>query len=202
MPRRIDIDGGDAENEIAEALRQLGRKREAVDRETELKRAVQEVAEQQKAAAPVPPPGRRPTSPWAARAAWIGIAVVALGLIGAVFALMKPEPPPPTARTAEEAVRQFWTCLIEGRYEAAVHYYPAMQTRYGSTGQAAEQLREVFQQDPPTVIRLIEEAEPVPDSSALRVRYEVYKKSGQPRVGEFLVTGSSTTGFIIITGGV
>lgn len=202
MPKRFDLDAdGDGQNEIADALRQLNRQQRARDRESELERAVQEVAEQQKAAAPPPPTRRKSTSPWGARLAWIGIAVVVIGLMATVWALNRPEPPPPPAATAEEAVREFWNCLIQGEYEAATYYYPAMQTNYGSASQAAERLREVFQSNPPTFIRSIGEAEPIPDTTTFRVTYDVIKKSGQPQVGAFQVTDTGA-GFVIVTGGV
>jgi hypothetical protein len=202
MPKRIDIDeSGDGQNEIAEALRQLNRQQRARNRESELERAVQEVGEQQKASAPPAPERQKPAGPWGTRLAWIGIAVVVIGLIVTVAVVMRPEPPPPRAATAKEAVQRFWTCLIQEKYEAATYYYPAMQSNYGSASQAAERLREVFQSNPPTFIRNIGEAEQIPDTTTFRVTYDVIKKSGQPQVGEFQVTDTGT-GFVIVTGGV
>jgi len=203
MPKRIDIDGGDAQNEIADALRQLDRRQRAVDRDSELERAVQEVAEQQKVSAP-PPPQRTPDTARGSRLAWIGLAVVVIGLVAAVLIFMRQEPPPAPAQNAQEAVRGFWTCLIEGKYEAATYYGRYLQTTYGSPSQAGEALRERFQGNPPAVIRTIGDPELVPDTTTYRVPYEVYMKSGLPRVGEFIVsdTGSPSTGFIIINGGV
>jgi hypothetical protein len=202
MPKRIDLgEDGDGQNEIADALRQLGRQQRRRDRETELERAVQEVGEQQKAAAPPPPTPTRAAGPGGARFAWIGIGVVALGLVAALLIFNRPEPPPARAATAEEAVRGFWNCLVQGKYEAATYYYPAMQTSYGSASQAAERLKEIFQENPPAFVRNVGVAEPIPDTATFRVSYDIVKKSGQPMLGEFQVTETGS-GFVIISGGV
>ncbi len=50
MPKRIDLGGGDPQDEIEKALRQLTQQQRRAAPEKELERAVQEVAEQQEEA--------------------------------------------------------------------------------------------------------------------------------------------------------
>jgi hypothetical protein len=100
-------------------------------------------------------------------------------------------------------VRGFWTQLIEGKYEAATGYWPALQTKYGSAAQAGAQLRETLKANPPTGIREVGPATPIPDTNQYRVPFVVYKREGQC-TGEWLVnyTGAPSTGFVIVSGGV
>jgi hypothetical protein len=201
MPRRIDIDGGDPQHEIEEALRQLTERQRAPQPEEDLERAIQEVGEQQKEV--VVTRRRKADRPLLPRIAWIGFAIVALGLLlTVVFVFARQEPPPPAATNAEDAVRLFWTCLIEEKYEAATSYWPQLQTRYGSAAQAGAQLRDNLRSNPPANIRSVGPAEVTPDGQ-YRVPYEVYMRSGQPRTGELTVSNiGPTTGFVITAGGV
>ncbi len=201
MPRRIDIEGGDPQNEIEEALRQLTQRQRPPERDDDLERAVQEVAEQQRAVGV----GRRPKppGPWAARIAWVGIAVVVVGLIVAAVVLTRPEAPPPPAINPEGAVRGFWNCLIEGKYEAATAYYPSLVENYGSRRQAAQHLREMFANNPPVNLRRVDPAQAA-DANTYRVTYQIYMRSGLPKEGEFTVApplNEETGGYIIIMGG-
>jgi hypothetical protein len=201
MPRRIDIEGGDPQNEIEEALRQLTQRQRPPEPDDDLERAVQEVAEQQRAVGI----GRRPQppSPWVARIAWIGIAVVVVGLIVAAVVLTRPEPLPPPAANADEAVRGFWNSLIDGHYEGATIYYPSLVETYGSRGQAGQRLRELFSANPPVNLRHVDPPEFQQDSNTYRVTYEVYMRSGLPKVGEFTVAPplNEASGYVIINGG-
>jgi hypothetical protein len=201
MPRRIDIEGGDPQNEIEEALRQLTQRQRPPEPDDDLERAVQEVAEQQRVAGVGRRP--RPPSPWGARVAWIGIAVVVVALIVAAVVLTRPEPLPPPAATPEDAVRGFWNCLIEGHYEGATVYYPGLVSTYGSRGQAAQRLRELFSSNPPANLRRVDPPEFQEDTNTYLVTYEVYMRSGLPKVGEFTVAPPATqaSGYAIITGG-
>jgi hypothetical protein len=202
MPRRIDIDGGDPQHDIEEALRQLDPTQRAPERDVELERAVQEVGEQQKTTAAR---RARKASPWLARLGWAGLGVAVVALVVVAIVLMRPEPPPPPAATAETAVRNFWTFLIEGKYESAALCYPTLAQNYGTPAQAADRLREVFSSNPPAVLRSVGKAEPIPDGNNYRVTYNVVMKSGQARDGEFVVTNHGAEGslnFVIIDGGV
>lgn len=201
MPRRIDIEGGDPQNEIEEALRQLTQRQRPPEPDDELERAVQEVAEQQRAVGI----GRRPQapSPWAARIAWVGIAVVVVALIVAAVVLTRPEPLPPPAASAEEAVRGFWSSLIQGQYEGATVYFPSLVQTYGSRRQAAQRLRELFSANPPVNLRRVDPPEFQEDNNTYRVTYEVYMRSGLPKVGECTVAPplNQASGYVIVTGG-
>jgi len=202
MPKRIDRDGSDPQHEIEEALRQLTQRRQQVDSDRELERAVQEVAEQQEQAAG-PDRLATPSRPWGARTAWVGFICVILGLIVAVLIMRHAEPPPPIAKTPEEAVSGFWDCLIKGKYEASTNYWPALQTKYGSAAQAGAQLRETLKTNPPTRVT-VGPATLIPNTTQYRVPFEVIKRDGLPSTGEWLVndTGVPSTGFVIIWGGV
>ncbi len=201
MPRRIDIDGGDPQDEIEKALRQLTQRQRPAQPQQELDRAVQEVAEQQKEEVTRRQAASRP---WVKKAAWAGISVAVLGLIAAIVIVTRPEPPPPPAPTAEDAVRGFWNCIIDGKYEAAISYYPELRTLYGSSAQAGGELRQRLSSNPPTSVNQVGPAEPVAGTTQYKVPYEVYLRSGQPRIGRFLVndTGSPSQGFVIVEGGV
>jgi hypothetical protein len=200
MPRRIDIEGGDPQNEIEEALRQLTQRQRPPERDDDLERAVQEVAEHQRAVGVARRP--KPPSPWAARIAWIGIAVVVIGLIVAAVLLTRPEPLPDPATNPEEAVRGFWNSIIEGHYEGATVFYPSLVQSYGSRRQAAQHLRELYAGNPPVNLRRVEQDPDQPDPNTYRVTYEVYMRSGLPKVGDCTVVppATQTTGYVIITG--
>jgi Sec-independent protein translocase protein TatA len=196
MPKRIDLDGGDSHDELEEALRQLQRPKrtEARPRE-EVQEAVREIAEQQKAEAKARKE-RVARPPWLI---WALIGSVVLIAVVLAVILLRPEPLPPPAATAQEAVSGFWRSLIDGKYEAATVYYPSMVDKYGSRKQAAEKLREHFGDNPPVRISKVGEPEQVPDSTDTRVSYEVYLRSGSPRGGDAIVS-SEGGGYVIVAG--
>jgi len=210
MPKRIDLDGGDSHDELEEALRQLQRPQRrqrpsqpsdpsqpgpAPETQEEVQDAVRELAAQQKAAAAAQKT-RAPRPVWL-----IPVIVAAVVVIVAVAALpmLRPEPLPPPAITAQGAVSGFWQCLIEGKYEAATVYCPSMVEKYGSRKQAAERLRETFGENPPVHLSKVGDPEQLPDSTDLRVSYEIYLRSGTPRSGDAIVA-SSGTAYVIVAG--
>lgn len=199
MPKRIDLDddaGGDG-GDLEEALRQLQRgAKPGPTKQTreEVQDAVREIAVEQRKLAE-----SRKVRPRPRWLIWAILGpVILIALIIAVVEL-KPEPLPPPAATAQEAVSGFWRSLIDGKYEAATVYYPSMVDKYGSRKQAAEKLREHFADNPPVRISKLGEAEEVPDSSDLRISYEVYLRSGTPRTGDAIVT-SGAQGYEIVAG--
>jgi len=205
MPKRIDLDtnGGDSNDDLEKALRQLQRtqkrqpRSDADDKQQtreEVQDAVRELAEQQKVAAEARKRAPRPV--WLIPVL-IG-AVVLVAIIIAVITL-KPEPLPPPATTAQGAVSGFWRSLIDGKYEAATVYCPSMIDKYGSRKQAAERLRETFGQNPPVRLSQVGDPEELPDSSDLRISYEIYLRSGTPRNGDAIVSGSGGT-YVIVAG--
>jgi hypothetical protein len=199
MPKRIDLDSdaGGAGDELEEALRQLqqgAKPGPAKETREEVRDAVREIAEQQKTMAEASKVRPRPR--------WLIWAIIGpIVLIVLITAILKfrPEPLPPPATTAQEAVSGFWRSLIDGKYEAATIYYPSMVDKYGSRKQAAEKLREHFSENPPTRISKLGDAEEVPDTSDLRVSYEVYMRSGTPRTGDAIIS-SGPEGYIIVAG--
>jgi hypothetical protein len=200
MRRRIDLGGDGSQDDLEEALRQLQRPRKPTAEQpaAEVEEAVRELAEQQKVAAAAKKP--RPRRP--AWLTWGAVALVAVGAIGALFAFTRPEPPPPPAASAREAVSGFWRAMIAGKYEAAAFYCPAMVDKYGSRKQAGERLKEQFGSNPPVRLAKIGEPEELPDSSDVRVSYELYLRSGTPRAGDAIVTysGNPQVGYVIVAG--
>ncbi len=199
MPKRIDLDSdaGGAGDELEEALRQLQRGAKpgpAKETREEVRDAVREIAEQQKTMAEARKVRPRPR--WLI---WAIIGPVILIALIVAIVRFRPEPLPPPAATAQEAVSGFWRSLIDGKYEAATVYYPSMVDKYGSRKQAAEKLREHFGENPPTRISKLGDAEEVPDTSDLRVSYEVYMRSGTPRTGDAIIS-SGPDGYVIVAG--
>ena len=206
MPKRIDLDssGGDSNDDLEKALRELQRpqkrqpKSDAEDEQetrAEVQDAVRKLAEQQKVAAEA----RKPRAP---RPAWlIPVLVAAVALVAIIVAVivLKPEPLPPPATTAQGAVSGFWRALIDGKYEAATVYCPSMVEKYGSRKQAAERLRETFGQNPPVQLSKVGDPEELPDSADLRISYEIYLRSGTPRNGEAIVA-SDDGAYVIVAG--
>jgi len=79
-------------------------------------------------------------------------------------------------------------------------YYPGLVDKYGSRQQAAVYLKQSFESDPPRNVT-VGEAEPLPDTADVRVSFEVWRRSGRPRTGEFIVRRSEADGgYIIIAG--
>ncbi len=220
---RIDL-GGDSPEELAEALRQLekqqkkapeGQPRPPADTEAAKRRAQRERAEghkrargdiqgaveairerqetEQRVAAMRKAPRRWP---------WIVLGAAVLALTAIIFIALRPEPLPPPAASAKDAVRGFWGEIVQKHYEGATVFYPALVDKYGSRKQAALALSQRFNEDPPTKVNIGEE-EPLPESTDMRVTYEVWRRSGRPPyTGECVVrdSGSPETGFIILTG--
>ena len=221
---RIDLGGDDSQDDLAEALRQLeqqqrkaaqpeeaaekppadveaARRRARREREDEHKRsrqdiqgAVEAIRERQDAEKVV---GRKKAGP--ARRIALGVVLVVIIAAGIVF--LRPEPLPPPAATPEGAVRGFWDAIAQQHYESATVFYPALVDRYGSRKQAALYLADRFDKDPVTKVTVGEAAE-LPESEDLRVSYEVWRRSGRPTPGEFIVrdSGSEETGYVVITG--
>lgn len=223
---RIDLGDDDAQDDLAEALRQLedqqkkrgaqaepsaapeeiseedaARRRARQEQEAERQRsreevqgAVEAIRERQVAerAAPRVRPGL---------ARWIALGVIGAVLIAAAAVFLRPEPLPPPATTPQEAVEGFWESMAQGHYQGATVYYPALVENYGSRRQAALHLKQMFGDDPPVKVS-VGDPEELPDSGDLRVTYEVWRRSGRPRTGEFIVrhSGSSATGYVIIYG--
>jgi len=221
---RIDLDGDDAQDDLAEALRQLERqqkkpaeagarrpseqdlerRRQEREREADHRRsrnevqgAVEAIRERQIAQERAAPSRRARPSP----ARWIVIGVIAIAAIVSTAIALWPEPLPPPAVSPQEAVRGFWGQIIAEKYEGASVYYPALIDKYGSRKQAALFLEQELAADPPTKVN-VSEPEPLPDTEDLRVGYEVWRRSGRPRTGEFIVrdTGGEETGYIIVIG--
>ena len=221
---RIDLGGDDSQDDLTEALRQLeqqqkkaaepeeapdkppadveaARRRARREREAEHKRsrqdiqgAVEAIRERQDAEKAV---GRKKAGP----ARWIALGVVLVVIIAAGIIFLRPEPLPPPAATPEGAVRGFWDAIAQQHYTGATIFYPALVDRYGSRKQAAVYLADRFDKDPVTKVTVGEAAE-LPESEDLRVSYEVWRRSGRPTPGEFIVrdSGSEETGYVIITG--
>ncbi|MCJ7752090.1 MAG: hypothetical protein MUQ65_13510 [Armatimonadetes bacterium] len=221
---RIDLGGDDSQDDLAEALRQLEQQQEKAaepeeaaekppadveaargrarrERESEHKRsrqdiqgAVEAIRERQAAERAV---GRKKAGP----ARWIALGVVLVVLIAAGILFLRPEPLPPPAATPEGAVRGFWDAIAQQNYPGATVFYPALVDRYGSRKQAALYLADRFEKDPVTKVTVGEAAE-LPESEDLRVSYEVWRRSGRPTPGEFIVrdSGSEETGYVVITG--
>lgn len=222
---RIDLGKGDGEDDLTEALRQLEkqqkkapdtpqqpatpadteaakrrarREREEAHRRArgDIEGAVEAIRERQLAEEKVAAKKKAPRRwPWIV----LGVGVLALAAV-AVLAL-RPEPLPPPAVSAKDAVRGFWGAIAENHYEGATVYYPALVDKYGSRKQAAIYLARKFGEDPVTKVD-VGEAEPLPESDDLRVAYEVWRRSGRPYSGEFVVrdSGSEKAGFVIVTG--
>jgi hypothetical protein len=219
---RIDLDDGDSQDDLTEALRQLeqrqrgpaapdaeepsgdeaGKRRLERERKEEHRRSRQEIegaveairerqvtervtAEKRKAAGPV---------------RWIVVGAVAAAVLVAGVLFLRPEPLPDPATTPALAVQGFWESLSEENYQAATVYYPGLVDKYGSRQQAAVYLRQNFEADPPRNVT-VGEAEPLPETEDLRVSYEVWRRSGRPRTGEFIVRHSETDGGYVIVAG-
>jgi hypothetical protein len=199
MPKRIDLGGDDSEGGLEEALRQLQRPRrqpEAEQPQQQLQEAVREIAEQQKVA-PRRGPSRAPA--WLK---WVVLAVIVIGAIVAAVVFARPEPLPPPATSAKDAVVGFWKSVIAGNYQAATVYCPDLIRKYGSRRQAANWLSEQFSSNPPVRLGRVGEPEQLPDSTDTRVSYQVYLRSGTPRTGDAIVsdTGDRKTGYVITAG--
>lgn len=220
---RIDLDDGGSNDELAEALRRLekqqkkaadapagadveieaARRRARREREEEHRRArgeiegaVEAIRERQLAEESVAAKKKAPR-----RWPWVALGVLAVVVIAFAALSLKPEPLPPPAVSAKEAVRGFWEAIVAGRYQGATVYYPALVDKYGSRKQAAVYLVEKFGDDPPIKVS-VGEAEPLPESEDVRVSYEVWRRSGRPYTGEFVVrnSGSETAEYVIVTG--
>jgi len=208
MPDRIDLNGEDGgPDELQDAFRQLEEQQKAAAEKPpeepkakprpDIKDAVLQIKEQQAAAEREPE-----VSPWPRILRWSIIGIGVLTILVAVAMLLWPTPMPAPALSPREAVRGFWSALIEEDYEGATVFYPSMVDRYGSRKQAALRLQEVFHEDPPVRISSIGSAEAVPDSDDTRVGYEIFLRSGRPRTGEAIVSGADLeeSGYIIISG--
>ena len=220
---RIDVGGNDSQDDLAEALRQLeqqqkraepkepqqgpppdveaARRRARRERETEHKRSRQEIQGAVEAIRDRHAAEKAVRREAAGPARWIALGVVLVVIIAAAVFFLRPEPLPPPAVTPEGAVRGFWEAIAQEHYDGATVFYPALVDRYGSRKQAALYLAERFQSDPVTKVTVAEAAE-LPDSIDLRVGYEVWRRSGRPTPGEFIVrdSGSEESGYVIITG--
>ena len=210
--------GGDLRDELAEAVRQLREQRGAAREPPaegegekpqprgenkaeerapgeDIQEAVEAIGRERREAA-----ARRPRRALGRSLRWIVFGVVVVGVIVAGVVRMRPEPLPPPATSAQDAVESFWAALIEGKYEAATLYYPALVSRYASRKQAARHLEALFGENPPIEIIAIGEAEELPDSADVRVSYQVCLRNGRPRTGEFIVqyTGGPSTGYVIV----
>jgi hypothetical protein len=131
-------------------------------------------------------------------ARWIALGAIAAGVIVLAAILLRPEPLPPPATSAQAAVRGFWDAIGRGHYQGATVYYPALIENYGSRKQAALHLKQMFGDDPPVKVS-VGPPEELADSDDLRVGYEVWRRSGMPRKGEFIVRDSgSATGYVIV----
>jgi hypothetical protein len=113
-----------------------------------------------------------------------------------------PEPLPPPAESATEAVEGFWKAIIAGKYQGATVYCPSLVDKYGSREQAARYLKEQFQANPPMVVRNVELSETIPDSLDLIVTYEVIRRTGSPLTGQAVVmdTRDPERGYVILSG--
>ncbi len=221
---RIDLGGDDSQDDLTEALRQLeqqkkkaaepedaaettppdveaARRRARKERETEHKRSRQDIQGAVEAIRERQVEERAVRREKAGPARWIALGVVLVVIIAAGMVFLRPEPLPPPAATPEAAVRGFWDAIAQQHYAGATVFYPALVDRYGSRKQAALYLADRFERDPVTKVTVGEAAE-LPDSDDLRVSYEVWRRSGRPTLGEFIVrdSGSEETGYVVITG--
>jgi len=206
VPRPEGRDGGPSgvatpprsKAEIEAARRRARREREEEHRRArgEIEGAVEAIRDRQiaeeRAAVKKQGPRRWP---------WVVLGIVAVAVIVVAVLALRPEPLPPPAMSAEEAVQGFWDAIATGHYQGATVYYPALVDKYGSRKQAAVYLVEKFGEDPPTKVT-VGEAEPLPESDDVRVSYEVWRRSGRPYTGEFVVrnSGSEKADYVIVTG--
>ncbi len=176
----------------------MQREREAEHRRSrqEIEGAVEAIREQQVAAERAAPKAKR------GPALWIALGVVVIALLGVAILALKPEPLPPPAYSPQAAVRGFWEQVAQGHYQGATVFYPGLVEKYGSRKQAALHLAHLFRDDPPTRVGVIGEPEQLPDTEDLRVSYEVWRRSGRPRTGEFIIRKApgEDGSYIIITG--
>jgi hypothetical protein len=217
---RIDL-GDDSQDDLADALRELekqqkktngpdtaapdaaaAKRRAEEEREAERERSREEVEgaveaiRERQVAERVPPRARARAGP----ARWVGIAGGAAALVVAAVLFLRPEPLPPPALTPQAAVKGFWESMVQGHYQGATVYYPALVEKYGSRRQAALYLEQTFGEDPPTTVS-VGEPEEISDSDDLRVGYEVWRRSGRPRRSEFIVRHSGgEAGYVIVYG--
>jgi hypothetical protein len=219
---RIDLDGDDSQDDLAEALQQLEQRQkgpaapeteqpsgdESAKRRAQRERkeghrrsreeiqgaveAIRERQETERASAR----SRTAASP----VRWIIVAAVGAVAIVLAAIFFRPEPLPEPAVTPEAAVRGFWESLSQDRYQAATVYYPSLVDKYGSRKQAAVYLKQNFEADPPRNVT-VGEAEELPDTTDLRVSFEMWRRSGRPRAGEFIVRHSEDDGGYIIVAG-
>jgi hypothetical protein len=219
---RIDLGDEDSPDTLADALRQLeqqqsdqpepvpsddeaGAKRrfeqeqEAGRQESrdQVQDAVTAIRQQQVSAEPTPTSREAPR-----RVRWVFILVAIAVLIAAAVIALRPTPLPGPALSARDAVRGFWSSLVEEHYEAATVFYPALVDKYASRKQAALFLQQFAGKDAPVRIGRIGEAEPLPDSDNVRVSWEVTRRSGRPWTGEFIVGnyGDREAGYVILYG--
>jgi hypothetical protein len=198
----------DAYDELQDALRELERQQRpgaspgarrgsGEEQKQDVADAVREIAELQREERRARPAPRLSKAKWPL----LGIAIAAF-VVAAVI-VFRPEPLPPPAKSAPEAVEGFWTAIIAGRYEGATVYVQFLVTRYGSRKQAALELKRLFEDNPPVTLRKVELVGNVPDSPDLLVDYEVIRRSGRPLTGQAVVmdSGDPKTGFTI-TGGI
>ncbi len=182
----------------AEAKRRFERRRESARQESreQVQDAVAAIREQQVTAEPAP------RAVGLGRVRWAIIVVAIVALSAAAIVALRPEPLPAPAATPRDAVRGFWSSLIEEHYEGATVFYPGLVDRYGSRKQAALFLKQIVGSDPPVRIARVGEAESLPGSYDLRVSWEVNRRSGRPWTGEFIVrdSGDDQTGYVILTG--
>lgn len=219
---RIDLDGDDSQNDLTEALRQLeqrqqrsaapetekpsgdeaGRRRVERERKEEHRRSRQDIqgaveAIRERQVTERATAARRKA---AGPARWIVVGAIAVVVLAAAVVFLRPEPLPDPAATPESAVSGFWKALSEEKYQAATVYYPGLVDKYGTRQQAALYLKQTFASDPPRDVT-VGEAEPLPDTEDLRVSFEMWRRSGRPRTGEFIVRQSEADGGYIIVAG-
>jgi hypothetical protein len=219
---RIDLDGDDSQDDLTEALRQLeqrqqgpsapeaeepsgdeaGKRRAERERKEEHRRSRQEIQGAVEAIRDRQVTERATTEKRAAAGPvrWIVVGAVAVAILVAGILFLRPEPLPDPAATPASAVQGFWESLSEENYEAATVYYPSLVDKYGSRQQAAVYLRQNFESDPPRNVT-VGEAEQLPDTEDLRVSFEVWRRSGRPRTGEFIVRHSAADGGYVIVAG-
>lgn len=221
---RIDLGDDDSQGDLTEALRQLekqqkkaaeperaaeqpppdveaARQRVRKEREAEHKRSRQDIQGAVEAIRERQVAEKAVVTKKAGPARLIALVVLLVVVIAAAVVLLRPEPLPPPAATPSAAVSGFWKAISQEHYVGATVFYPALIDRYGTRKQAAVYLEDRFEKDPVTKVT-VGEAEPLPDSDDLRVGYEVWRRSGRPTSGEFIVrdSGSEEMGFVIITG--
>jgi hypothetical protein len=177
------------------ARRRVQRQREAEHRQSrdDIQGAVEAIRERQEE--------RKPRRKEAGPARWIVLGVVVAAVLGAAAFFLRPVPLPEPAYTPEGAVRGFWQEISEGRYQGATVFYPALVDKYGSRRQAAMYLEDRFASDPVTKVT-VGVPEELPDTGDMRVSYEVWRRSGRPTTGEFIVRGAGPPAntYSIITG--